>query len=662
MLTSTTDFSKRPNWHYDITRSLESAKPKTQVKVTTTDANTTSFLDASFVFKKDQGKAGQNILAQLSIRSNAHEAAAPIVPRQLQISFEGSIKTIVLRHDADLGGEAPSKKGPKVAICTVPLAESVARGTEEGTMAEGSDEKSVLTGKANLTLTPGATMVLEMEIPLREPGDSRAEAVKVFVETAEFELEHTCVLREATNTNIWFLSPLTQKKVVHADPLAVQILPRPPKMDIRDVVLMDQYYTNETIDLVFEVLNAEDVEAIVKIDVVLFGEETPEFALKLAGSETHGGSTVENEERRLLGVPVGTVESSKSIRVGVQVKPVNQSNRYDLTLRATYHLSTDPQTPITQTGVFFLNVVNPFEANYDLLPRLHPDPWPCLFDSENVQDLSGDDDALDVPRGISQTWCLITRYASFASEDLQVMDLDISIQQASPAVRCSIKKQFVLPEQGRKASPQTIGEAAFDVVAQKRLLDDRSQSSLDVSFIIKWRRIANQDDEETARVVNTTTLPVPRFNIFGIEPRVLASVSYLPLHQEGQRGSPVALVLTISIENASNHFLTFGLTMESSDEFAFSGAKQTTVHLLPVSRRSVRYRLLPLVRGGTWIRPGLVVRDKYFQKVLRVIPTEGMKMDKDGFTVWIPPEDGEDEAQVDNGVEKEADDEEASAA
>ncbi len=145
-----------------------------------------------------------------------------------------------------------------------------------------------------------------------------------------------------------------------------------------------------------------------------------------------------------------------------------------------------------------------------------------------------------------------------------------------------------------------------------------------------------------------TTLPVPRLHIFGTEPRVLATASYITADSDDP-DSPVSggtkekfLVLDIVLENPSNHFLTFGLTMEPSDEFAFSGAKQATLHVLPVSRRSVTYRLLPLVRGE-WIKPSLVVRDKYFQKVLRVIPTEGMKLDKEGFLVWVPPEEDDEE-------------------
>ena len=142
------------------------------------------------------------------------------------------------------------------------------------------------------------------------------------------------------------------------------------------------------------------------------------------------------------------------------------------------------------------------------------------------------------------------------------------------------------------------------------------------------------------------------------------------------------------IENASNHFLTFGVSMDTSEEFAFSGPKLSAVPVLPVSRREVEYRILPTGLAGLagldekeegekegkgqksekgkkgegkkeatkvevgasgekgyWIKPGLTVRDKYFQKVLRVIPaSEGVKVDakEGGFLVWVPT-GGDDE-------------------
>ena len=80
--------------------------------------------------------------------------------------------------------------------------------------------------------------------------------------------------------------------------------------------------------------------------------------------------------------------------------------------------------------------------------------------------------------------------------------------------------------------------------------------------------------------------------------------------------------------------------MEPSEDFTFSGAKQTTLNLLPQSRRTTTYRLFPHV-SRVWIRPKLTVRDKYFQKVLRIIPTEGMKIDEEGLLVWVPGEEAE---------------------
>jgi hypothetical protein len=95
----------------------------------------------------------------------------------------------------------------------------------------------------------------------------------------------------------------------------------------------------------------------------------------------------------------------------------------------------------------------------------------------------------------------------------------------------------------------------------------------------------------------------------------------------------------VTIENPSNHFLTFGLTMEPSEKFAFSGVKSSTLQLVPLSRRTMRFRLLPTVRGE-WIGPiHCVIRDRYFQKVLKIAPTEGMKVEKEGILVWVPAED-----------------------
>jgi hypothetical protein len=88
------------------------------------------------------------------------------------------------------------------------------------------------------------------------------------------------------------------------------------------------------------------------------------------------------------------------------------------------------------------------------------------------------------------------------------------------------------------------------------------------------------------------------------------------------------------LENPSMHFLTFTMTMEASDQCAFSGPKTLAVQLVPVSRHTVRYNLL-CTGSAKWIQPQLVVVDSYFNKTLRVLPTEGMRGDKKGILVRV---------------------------
>ena len=416
-------------------------------------------------------------------------------------------------------------------------------------------------------------------------------------------------------------------------------------MEVRCPIFKEQYYTDEPIPLEFEVENGEDVEAVARLDVLLFGEKPPPVTVLIPGHGEQTSSSVRSEETRISGTPMGTIASAKSLTISLRLPPIEQSSRYDLTFKVTYFLPTNPGTPISQTATFQLNIVNPFEANYDLLPRIHPDPWPSLFDPDSVTVPPNDDDTtLAPPKGVSQAWHLVTRYASFASEPLLVTDIDILIQP-SPTSRCTqTTKQTHLPPSGtgRLTHPKTISEATFSLTAQKHTVDDRTHAPLDTALLIKWAR-----PDSTPLTINTTTLPLPRFTLFGTEPRVLASVA----HHRGERRPLVTL--TVTIENPSNHFLTFGLAMEPSEEFAFSGPKLTTVSLVPLSRRGVEWRLVPFDlehedeeedgegdgedKGGRWIRPGLVVRDKYFQKVLRVVPAgEGMRGGKEGFEVWVP--------------------------
>ncbi|RYP12226.1 hypothetical protein DL767_011431 [Monosporascus sp. MG133] len=652
-------FSKRPDWHYDITKSLDDVTLERPPSVEIGDDDVTSFLQASFVFRHEEGKAGEHCLAQLSVTSNAFASSPPVTLEKIRIEFDGSLRTIHLKHLSD-EGQAP--KSPKPYITHVSLAETEAFSDDQSSSSSEAESQTapniLLEGTGNLTISPGQTRVFEMDIPLREPGDAKASSVQVSLATNSFKLKYNMEIPGTNPSSFWY-TPTSARRVARLTPHIIKILPRPPKMELRLVNGLEQYYTNETIQVEVALLNGEDADANTKLDVQLYGEDIPGYKVKIVDGVERSSPPGEGESR-LDGLPIGTIQTSGSAKAIITLDPVEQPSMYNLTMKTSYSLVSDPATPIIQLLAHQLTVVTPFEASYDLLPRLHSE-WPSLFDYESIQDSSDDDGAPSRPSGLAQKWSLVTRYCSFASEDLSITDLDLEVLATHGTVTCTTHKTQPLLPDGQTISPKTIEEAHFDLVAQKASLDDRSPATAEFAFVIRWRRPGSARDVPP----NTTTLPIPRFFVTVAEPRVLASVSYsnTPTPSASSSSSaqpPLLIILDITIENPSSHFLTFGLTMEPSSsqggeagaEFAFSGAKTTTLNVLPVSRRSVTYRLLPLVRGA-WIRPNLVVRDKYFQKVLRVVPTEGLKGDKDGVLVWVPPveDDGEDDEEEEDGDE-----------
>ena len=592
-----------------MTKSLDGVSSDEKPHVTLSDEDTLSFLSSSFVFGSKESKAGETCRSQLRITSNAFSDSAPVVLDSLTLNFEGSLRPIKIKH-------APGEGGPARGLwrSQVEVQETFEDGTED-------DLPSEVTGQADLTIRPGQTRTLEVDIPLRAAGDVQATSVLFHYRHESFSLDYSMKLGGEGEAKGWYIEESSRPRRVREAAHQLHVLPRPPKMEVKIKEAADQYYANELLELKLELLNAEDETAQVKLDVYVLGKEIPPFQVQ--SSDQTKSVEGASGEARCSGLSLGTITSQAAHEAIVLIDPVDAPTTLDLQIRVSYHLDSDPATPIIQSLSVQLNVVNAFEANYDLVPRIHDDVWPSLFDSDGL-DGSEDNELAAVPRGMAQKWHLICHYASFAEEALEIVGMDMKILSSVASMHCEVTQRPQVPDDGIIMGPKTMHEAQFELVVQKTKLDDRQPVTVDLGFIIQWRRDNKRDSQ-----VNTTIMQVGKYLVLSTEPRVLASVFHAPLETTG------LLHLEVTVENPSNHFLTFGLSMEPSDEFAFSGAKQTTVHLLPLSRRKVTYRLLPLV-GGKYVKPGLVVRDKYFQKVLRVIPTEGMKIDKDGLLLWVP--------------------------
>jgi hypothetical protein len=539
--------------------------------------------------------------------------STPLTPFSIRLDFEGSLKPIIIEHTPK---STAAKKAGAAYIHAVGLKEEFAEDSDR-------DLPALLQGSCDLTIQPGQKHVVEMDIPLREAGAVRPLSVILCCKTQSFDLSFKMLFRDTDPASGWFIPGLSKPRQARTDSRSLHIEPRPPKLEIKVAEPLPQSYANERIEIPITLQNDEDEAVQVKFDIEVYGKSIP--ALRLTSREQQLSVHAQAEESRISGMAVGSISKSSSHELKLIVEPASGPTTYDINLKATYHLESDTATPIIQVHPLQLTLVSAFEANYDLVPRLHFEPWPSLFDYEGLDEAVNSDSKQVQARGLSQTWNLSCHFASFAQEDIWLIEAELEVISCVGGAQCEVSKLTPLEKEGVLLRPKTMHEAQFELVAQKNQLEDRSPASLDLSFIIKWRRDNSQKDGE----LNTTVMPVGRYVVLGTEPRVLASV--LPSGTD----ETSTMQLNITIENPSSHLLTFGLTMEPSDEFAFSGAKQTTVHLLPMSRRTTTYRLLPLNRG-TWIRPGLGVRDKYFQKVLRIIPTEGMKIDKDGLLVWVP--------------------------
>ncbi|KAI1177997.1 Gryzun, putative trafficking through golgi-domain-containing protein [Nemania sp. FL0916] len=632
-------FSRRPGWHYNILKSLDGVSVVQPPAVTLDDGHLTSFIYADFVFKYEDGKAGGTCRAQLSLTSNAFPDAAAIALKSLNVNMEGGLPRIRLVHEK-IGSQPVTDKTLEVNHVLLKQTESRGHDDSADSADDSSEQGSFITleGALDLTLRPGQTRAFEFDIPLRESGSARASTIQLFLDSETFSLTYNMKLDRTPSMGQWYTSSSSKKRFIRPDPRVIKILPRPPKMEVKAIQLLEQYYTNEAIHLELEITNREDSDASTKMDIALQGSGAPRFQAQIVGQDKP--PSLYQSDRGLRGIHLDIISASQSRRALITVDPTDGPTVVDLNIRVVYNLVLDPSTSIIQEASYTLNIVSPFEANYDLLPRIHPE-WPSLFNTDTIAGPPDGDGIVSRPRGLPQKWALITRYASFVHEDVLVSDLEVKVVATQGSVTCTTSKTKTVPTEGQILSPKTIEEGQFDLVSHKSSLDDRSSATADLAFIIKWRRTSSPET-----VLNITTLPLPRFYVTASEPRVLATTSYSahpPTSASSVTVPSQLLFLDITIENPSSHFLTFGLTMEPSDEFAFSGAKTTTINVLPIARRSTTYRLLPLVKGA-WIRPTLIVRDKYFQKVLKIIPTEGMKTDKDGILLWVPPEDeGDDE-------------------
>lgn len=590
-------------------------------------------MTATLVFDKAEGNVGEPLQAQLVISSFGHPSAAPIRFSEVKIVFEGCLRPIKIQTDSNEDADTTTP----CTITSLSLRESSML-ADSTTIQSPNRGLTPLTGTGDLTIGPSQTKVLNLTCIPREAGEARVASIALSVEEEKFDLAY--VITEQINREFfwWRHTPkgISKRRVGKGrDPGHCKIKPKPPKIHISTPNLKETYYSNERIVLTIDIHNDEEEAADISVETRLFGHPDSTAKLQWADEESDpskqdntGGEVASEEERYLIQRPIGVMERSSKRELAIVLADTVDASDHQLEISAVYHLVSDVQTPIIKTVTVGLSVIRPFEANYEFLPRIHPEPWPDFF---QVDDEILEHGAATKPRGLQQRWCLSVKTVSFALEPLVIEKVSAVELGIGGGGACSIGPEVIASPETSEISPEELREFQFILDFQKVILGDRKPTAVDLALEIQWRRKDTGSIPTADQAVTTSTLAIPCFVVPSSEPRVLASAM-------NSNTLPGLVHVDYTLENPSTHFLTFNLTMEASEQFAFSGSKTTVVQLVPLSRHTVRYNLLASKRG-LWIQPQLLVVDTYFNKMLRVLPTEEVRSDKKGILVWVDAED-----------------------
>ncbi|KAI4741886.1 hypothetical protein E4T50_07676 [Aureobasidium sp. EXF-12298] len=561
------------------------------------------------------GFVGDTAACQVAVVYNASAQQNDLILTELRVHFNTNIKSLVINHSNNVSQSVSTElKVEEEHDPAHPMA------------------KGLLTD-ANLTFKPGQLRVFNLTIPLRDPDSFGATGASLVLKASGATLEHVLSRPTDISSSNWWLQSedkLSRKQISRTEPNTIQVLPKPPKVQLRITNLKEQYFTGEKVALDIQILNeeAEEVNAYVRAE----GQDNAEVSLQLAWKDNNN----EPNDMDLTNLQIGKIMANESKSHMLEFKAPLQLSEYTLRLEVNYRLASDPETPVTKTLESVIPFVSPFEANYDFGPRLHTGAYPDYF---SLPDISEDDNEQPKPaRGISQRWCLTSRVVSFSTEPLLVEATRLVVNRVTSNAVCEVEDSSEPQKISRTMALKDMMDVPHILAVRKLTLEDRRPSALELSLAVTWRRQDASDDDSTI-----TMLAVPSMTIPSAEPRVLCTAS-IPSNTEDE-----PITVSYTLENPSMHFLTFNLTMEANELFAFSGSKHRAVSLTPMSRVQVDYRLLvyPVEEDalterqgqkGHWIWPALRVVDAYFQKTLRVLDAGDSVQsdDRGGVGIWIP--------------------------
>ncbi|KAI9669927.1 MAG: hypothetical protein M1831_006963 [Alyxoria varia] len=679
------------------------------------DDNVESFCDIDFSFANAESHVGEPTAAQLVLRSKARPKSLPVTFSNINVEFSNSsiVHTLKVVHNQPRK-DTPWKS--TFSHVELKDAEQADHGDSTSPLPNfiGSCDLTLRpeqTSIIELLFYPSDVGELAAT---RSIASMSASGVQVqFSKTiGSKNAGHVWLLPRAEGIEVvgssGSASSAVYEKILPRDGSRIQIHPRPPRLNVTMAGIREEYYTDERVDISVELFNGEDEDADVNLAVESVTESEESDAAHLAWSDNgHMIGNSEHTPTSFINSTIGRLSHAQQTSKIISVHFPKTRTSLRLEVRADYYLSSEPSKPISKNFTASVTILRPFEAKYSINPSYHPSPWPSYFAMEEEENDDDDWDPLAADRqytagdigsskpchaGLTTRWHCSIDLLSFARQPLHISRVGLTIPEVSDGSSCTVsegarqRRDFEMDERSQAEGLDFI----FDLM--KREMDDRRQAGIRPVVEVEWRRKAGEDDAEAdmQQVVDSrskcsyhcTLIPLPELSLHVSEPRVIAVASKLPHTipptttsdppseggsagaakntdpklQTGQEEAPNAnanaITLDIHLENPSSYHLTFQYAMESSEHFAFSGAKLATCSLLPLSRKRIRYNLLPFSDGGGgegdrdrgsgegkggggdtgvvdtghWIYVPFRVMDVYFKKVLLVTPSAGSEL------------------------------------
>ena len=557
------------------------------------------------------------LTSQLAISSHLQNSSEIVHIKKVRVAFEGGLKDIHIEHDSakklKIAGKAEQTR-----LHNVKLGQRISGNDTMPTSPTSPSSGNLSFGLADMKLAAGSTFILAFTDVPRNAEEVEVSSITLIIQEKDFDLELLFTEDEQMQQDHIFFENagrVSSRQSRQKRSNAIRILPKPPKLRLDTSGAGKENYIDERFTIDVDVTNEEEDEANVALDVRLLGPSHNVPAMTWVSDEDKGSPlektdfSMKNGMQRTLEILPPSSKQQHQLLLEAPPHPAD----YVLEVMARYYLKSDPETPILKSTTTELVFRPPIEAVSSYSPSIHPKPWPNYFEIGVEHE--------HVALGLVQRWSLISRFTILATLPLDIERVEPRVIQVQEAAHCTITAVDVDPTKSYTLPPGDLLERRFVIDAQKLNVDDRRTTFFDLDLEVTWRR------KGSIGSATITRLPLPDLAVPFGEPRVLACA------RDGANPSGV-IRLDYMIENPSIYTLTFSLTMDTSEEFAFSGVKTISLQLVPLSRHCTGYNILPLVKGA-WISPQLKVYDTQFHKNLKIHGTGGLRNDRKGISIWV---------------------------